>query len=287
MNQFHWPNRNPRYVNLIYLADLKSLAVRGQNLHFFWCTERKKERKKERKNSLLNKLQQNLKPRAKLCLNLELFQQPTWPNWQLLCSWSTHYTHIPPNDNLCNPFLIAQSPVANLPILLPVKKVWQEIYHWQNYLASCNSLLTTISLLDCCACIMPHGISTYMYMYFKIVSSNNLRLYKMMIIYTPAFHKMCHFHFWCNGQVWQKWNQTVESRYRYCRLPARRGLQRTARAATRHGARDPLVRPQVDQKRTNCTFDLPFLTKTGWAWHVTIYLKLYHIFMMPQWGPFR
>ncbi len=25
------------------------------------------------------------------------------------------------------------------------------------------------------------------------------------------------------------------------------GLQQTARAATRHGARDPLVRPQVDQ----------------------------------------
>ncbi len=34
----------------------------------------------------------------------------------------------------------------------------------------------------------------------------------------------------------------------YCRVLARRGLQRTARAATRHGARDPLVRPQVDQK---------------------------------------
>ena len=33
----------------------------------------------------------------------------------------------------------------------------------------------------------------------------------------------------------------------YCRVPARRGLQRTAQAATRHGARDPLVRPQVDQ----------------------------------------
>ncbi len=33
----------------------------------------------------------------------------------------------------------------------------------------------------------------------------------------------------------------------YCRVPARRGLKRTARAATRHGARDPLVRPQVDQ----------------------------------------
>ena len=32
----------------------------------------------------------------------------------------------------------------------------------------------------------------------------------------------------------------------YCRVPARRGLQRTTRAATRHGARDPLVRPQVD-----------------------------------------
>ena len=32
---------------------------------------------------------------------------------------------------------------------------------------------------------------------------------------------------------------------RYCRVPSRRGLQRTARAATRHRARDPLVRPQV------------------------------------------
>ncbi len=31
-----------------------------------------------------------------------------------------------------------------------------------------------------------------------------------------------------------------------CRVPARRGLQQTARAATRHMARDPLVRPQVD-----------------------------------------
>ncbi len=35
--------------------------------------------------------------------------------------------------------------------------------------------------------------------------------------------------------------------YIYCRVPARRGLQRTAQAATRHGARDPLVCPQVDQ----------------------------------------
>ncbi len=33
----------------------------------------------------------------------------------------------------------------------------------------------------------------------------------------------------------------------YCRVPARRGLQQTTRAATRHGARDPLVGPQVDQ----------------------------------------
>ncbi len=32
-----------------------------------------------------------------------------------------------------------------------------------------------------------------------------------------------------------------------CHVPARRGLQQTAWAATRHGARDPLVRPQVDQ----------------------------------------
>ncbi len=31
----------------------------------------------------------------------------------------------------------------------------------------------------------------------------------------------------------------------YCRVPARRGLQQTARAATRHGARDPLVRPHI------------------------------------------
>ena len=33
----------------------------------------------------------------------------------------------------------------------------------------------------------------------------------------------------------------------YCRVPARRGLQQTARALTRHGARDTLVRSQVDQ----------------------------------------
>ncbi len=49
-------------------------------------------------------------------------------------------------------------------------------------------------------------------------------------------------------------------------MPARRGLQRTARAATRHGARDPLVRPQVDQnfkKGTNRTFDSPFLLRQG------------------------
>ena len=32
----------------------------------------------------------------------------------------------------------------------------------------------------------------------------------------------------------------------YFRVIARRGLQRTARAATRHMARDPLVIPQVD-----------------------------------------
>ena len=41
--------------------------------------------------------------------------------------------------------------------------------------------------------------------------------------------------------------QTIESKGVYCRVPARQGLQRTARAATRHRARDPLVRPQVDQ----------------------------------------
>ncbi len=38
----------------------------------------------------------------------------------------------------------------------------------------------------------------------------------------------------------------VAGKYMSCRVPARRGLQRTARAVTRHGARDPLVRPQVD-----------------------------------------
>ncbi len=36
----------------------------------------------------------------------------------------------------------------------------------------------------------------------------------------------------------------------YCRVPARRGLQQTARATTRHRARDPLVRLQVDQITT-------------------------------------
>ncbi len=39
------------------------------------------------------------------------------------------------------------------------------------------------------------------------------------------------------------------SDYEYCRMPARWGLQQThpgLRAATRHGARDPLVRSQVD-----------------------------------------
>ena len=41
-----------------------------------------------------------------------------------------------------------------------------------------------------------------------------------------------------------------DSCYIYCRVPARRGLQQTAWAATRHGARDPLVRPQVDQITT-------------------------------------
>ncbi len=30
-------------------------------------------------------------------------------------------------------------------------------------------------------------------------------------------------------------------------MPARRGLQQTAQAATRHRAKDPLVHPQVDQ----------------------------------------
>ncbi len=51
----------------------------------------------------------------------------------------------------------------------------------------------------------------------------------------------------------------------YCRMPARRGLQQTTRAATRHGARDPLVRPQVDQtyRETNRTFDWPFLLRQG------------------------
>ncbi len=66
----------------------------------------------------------------------------------------------------------------------------------------------------------------------------------------------------------------------YCRVPARRGLQRTTRAATRHGARDPLVHPQVDQtikldnyldKRNEPHIWFAFFTKTGWAWHVAIY----------------
>ena len=39
---------------------------------------------------------------------------------------------------------------------------------------------------------------------------------------------------------------TQDARHPYCRVPARRGLQRTARAVTRHRGRDPLVRPQVD-----------------------------------------
>ncbi len=30
-------------------------------------------------------------------------------------------------------------------------------------------------------------------------------------------------------------------------MPAKQGLQQTAQAATRHGARDPLVRAQVDK----------------------------------------
>ncbi len=57
----------------------------------------------------------------------------------------------------------------------------------------------------------------------------------------------------------------------YCRVPAR--LQQTARAATRHGARDPLVRPQVDKldnhldkknlKGTNRILDSPFLLRQG------------------------
>ncbi len=39
----------------------------------------------------------------------------------------------------------------------------------------------------------------------------------------------------------------INAMQKYCRVPARRGLQQTAWAATKHGARDPLVRPQVDQ----------------------------------------
>ncbi len=65
----------------------------------------------------------------------------------------------------------------------------------------------------------------------------------------------------------------------YCRVPAKRRLQLTARAATRHGARDPLVRPrgpdlqgslQPAELRIAHLIRLIF-TKTGWAWHVTIY----------------
>ncbi len=98
------------------------------------------------------------------------------------------------------------------------------------------------------------------------------------------------------------------SMYIYCRVPARWVLQQTnpgLRAVTRHGARDPLVRPQVDQtckpdqafaandlihvkhltwlfshnylyknlKKKRITHLIRFFTKAGWAWHVTIYSK--------------
>ena len=72
-----------------------------------------------------------------------------------------------------------------------------------------------------------------------------------------------------------------------CRVPARRGLQQTARAGTRHGARNPLVCPQVDQtyrgasnldkkskKRNEPHTWFTVFTKTGWAWHATIYLHI-------------
>ncbi len=68
---------------------------------------------------------------------------------------------------------------------------------------------------------------------------------------------------------------------KYFRVPARRGLQWTARAATRHGARDPLVRPQVDnylardnyvkiKKKEERTEHWTCFSKTGWTGHVTI-----------------
>ncbi len=62
----------------------------------------------------------------------------------------------------------------------------------------------------------------------------------------------------------------------YCCAPARRGLQQIARAATRHGARDPLVKlgNYLDikiLKRNEPHIWFAFFTKTGWAWHVTIY----------------
>ncbi len=51
----------------------------------------------------------------------------------------------------------------------------------------------------------------------------------------------------------------------YCRVPARHGLQRTTRAATRHWAREPLVRPQVDQtwKNKSHTWFALFLLRQG------------------------
>ena len=54
----------------------------------------------------------------------------------------------------------------------------------------------------------------------------------------------------------------------YCRVPARRGLQQTAWAATRHGARDPSDKldNHLDKKflkGTNHTFDSTFLLRQG------------------------
>ena len=55
----------------------------------------------------------------------------------------------------------------------------------------------------------------------------------------------------------------------YCRVPVRRGLQQTAWAATRHGARDnqarqlPRHKNLKKKKETNRKFDSPFLLRQG------------------------
>ncbi len=48
------------------------------------------------------------------------------------------------------------------------------------------------------------------------------------------------------------------------------GLQQTALAATRHGARDPFSVHRWKRNEPHTRF--AFFTKAGWAWHVTIYI---------------